>query len=97
MDCDYCSYEGTCGCTATAVVVDNKYPEYIFTANAGDARIIASFNNKVIRLTRDHKPSEESEKARIEAKGSFVATIFGVARVAGQLAVSRAIGDADYK
>lgn len=43
-------------------------------------------------LTRDHHPSRDDEKARIEAAGGFV-RVWGVPRVNGILAVSRSIGD----
>lgn len=43
-------------------------------------------------LTRDHHPDREDERARIEASGGFV-RVWGVPRVNGILAMSRAIGD----
>lgn len=43
-------------------------------------------------LTRDHHPSRDDEKSRIEAAGGFV-RVWGVPRVNGILAVSRSIGD----
>jgi serine/threonine protein phosphatase PrpC len=47
-------------------------------------------------LSLDHKPSRRAEKRRIEALGGRI-TYFGVPRVNGVLAVSRAIGDSAYK
>jgi serine/threonine protein phosphatase PrpC len=47
-------------------------------------------------LTRDHKPNDPDEERRINAKGGYVATIAGVPRVIGELAVSRSIGDTRY-
>jgi serine/threonine protein phosphatase PrpC len=64
----------------------------------------------VVQLTVDHKPSIPAEKARICAAGGFVVQLpvppgqpgfegraFGPARVNGELAVSRALGDFAYK
>lgn len=48
-------------------------------------------------LTRDHHPDREDEKARIEASGGSVLTLYGVPRVNGRLAMSRAIGDVYFK
>lgn len=44
-------------------------------------------------MSNDHKPTLETEKARITAAGGFVD--FG--RVNGNLALSRAIGDFEFK
>ncbi|MCO5564786.1 hypothetical protein L7F22_018454 [Adiantum nelumboides] len=48
-------------------------------------------------LTIAHHPGRVDEKFRIEAAGGFVSTWDGIARVNGQLAVSRALGDAAFK
>merc|ERR1740123_2687411 len=49
-------------------------------------------------LTTDHKPNHPDEKARIERNGGRVEEAMGgVPRVNGDLAVSRAFGDAQYK
>jgi len=48
-------------------------------------------------LTTDHKPDHPSERERIERTGGTVQFIQGVARVNGDLAVSRAFGDAPHK
>ena len=48
---------------------------------------------EIIELSHDHKPSNEEEKNRIHAAGSWV--IFN--RINGAIAISRAIGDWEYK
>lgn len=96
MDASFCQKYQQSGCTATAMLFEEGAENCIVTANAGDARIIFR-TNQLKQATLDHKPSSPAEKKRIEEAGSFVTVIFGVARVAGQLAVSRAIGDYDYK
>lgn len=65
----------------------------LYVGNVGDSRIIASINGKAKPLSFDHKPFEENEKRRIYKAGSFVRNN----RVRGQLAVSRAFGDFEYK
>lgn len=78
------------GCTAsTALVSDTK----IYVANAGDSRTVLGVKGRAKPLSFDHKPQNEGEKARITAAGGFVD--FG--RVNGNLALSRAIGDFEFK
>lgn len=48
-------------------------------------------------LTTDHKPDNDIESKRIYRTGGHVEKIMGVARVNGDLAVSRAFGDGQYK
>lgn len=50
-------------------------------------------NGKLIELSHDHKPENDGEMARIKAGGGFVED----GRVQGIIAVSRAIGDWEYK
>jgi serine/threonine protein phosphatase PrpC len=50
-------------------------------------------NFKPVRMTEDHKPSREDEQKRIRDAGGFVINN----RVMGELAVSRAFGDAEFK
>jgi protein phosphatase 2C family protein 2/3 len=79
-------------------------------ANAGDSRSVLGVKGRAKPLSFDHKPQNEGtcssvhqplrqadtrtgEKARISAAGGFVD--FG--RVNGNLALSRAIGDFEFK
>ncbi|CAO3595589.1 unnamed protein product [Absidia cylindrospora] len=79
------------GCTAVTALLtpDNK----LFVANAGDSRSILSTNGQNKALSYDHKPVDRLESQRIVAAGGFVE--FG--RVNGNLALSRAIGDFEFK
>lgn len=81
----------TSGCTAVAAVITDDWR--VFVANAGDSRAVLSANGQVIPLSFDHKPTNQLEMDRISAAGGFVE--FG--RVNGNLALSRAFGDFDFK
>lgn len=62
-------------------------------ANTGDSRaIIVRKNGQTMPLSRDHKPDRNDERDRIARLGGSVVH-WGVWRVEGILAVSRAIGD----
>ncbi|KAF8133793.1 PP2C-domain-containing protein [Boletus edulis] len=79
------------GCTAVAALLthDNK----IYVANAGDSRSVISVKGEVKPLSYDHKPSNDTERARIVGAGGYIE--FG--RVNGNLALSRALGDFEFK
>ncbi|KAI7892521.1 phosphatase 2C-like domain-containing protein [Mucor mucedo] len=79
------------GCTAVAALVTES--DEIIVANAGDSRAVISVGGKVKPLSYDHKPTDEAEMERIINAGGFVE--FG--RVNGNLALSRAIGDFEFK
>jgi len=49
--------------------------------------------NKVVALSEDHKPDDENELKRIEQAGGIVAE----GRINGNLNLSRAIGDLEFK
>jgi protein phosphatase 2C family protein 2/3 len=82
--------EEVSGCTACVGLLNG---ETIYIANAGDSRSVLGVKGRAKPLSFDHKPQNEGEKARITAAGGFVD--FG--RVNGNLALSRAIGDFEFK
>jgi len=84
------SGEDRSGTTAVCVMLS---PEQIFFANCGDSRAILCSDGKVTFSTQDHKPINPEEKARIQNAGGSVM----IQRVNGSLAVSRALGDFEYK
>jgi protein phosphatase 1L len=107
------SYQGS---TAVAIwlheerkiLAENESPSILKTiiaANVGDSRAVLCRNNTAYDLTRDHKPDDPLEQARIEALGGEVVWCGdrdkvgdpilerGIYRVNGNLALSRAIGD----
>ncbi|KAG2217642.1 hypothetical protein INT45_004218 [Circinella minor] len=81
----------TSGCTAVAALLTKD--NVLYVSNAGDSRAIISTNGRAIALSQDHKPVNEKETARIEKAGGHVE--FG--RVNGNLALSRALGDFEFK
>ena len=79
------------GCTACVCLIT---PDSVYCANAGDSRaILVNKAGKVTELSFDHKPENDGEMKRIKAGGGFVED----GRVQGIIAVSRAIGDWEYK
>ncbi|TDH14870.1 hypothetical protein EPR50_G00025620 [Perca flavescens] len=78
------------GSTAAAVLTS---PCYIYFINCGDSRTVLCRNGKVVFYTEDHKPFNPREKERIQNAGGSVT----LQRVNGSLAVSRALGDFDFK
>ncbi|TVY57006.1 Protein phosphatase 2C-like protein [Lachnellula cervina] len=82
--------EEVSGCTASVGILSATK---IYVGNAGDSRSVLGVKGRAKPLSFDHKPQNEGEKARITAAGGFVD--FG--RVNGNLALSRAIGDFEFK
>jgi len=86
------------GCTA-CYFISTKGPRVgdfsLKVANVGDSRIIVGKNGgaECISMTEDHKPSIPAERERIERCGGQVYQD----RVDGALAMSRAMGDFEYK
>lgn len=89
------------GCTAVTALIrwepesenDSNRKRLLYCANAGDARAVLCRNGKAIRLTYDHKGSDEQESKRILSAGGFMMNN----RVNGVLAVTRALGDSSMK
>lgn len=94
------SYQGS---TAVVLYIMTQHnDDVVWVANVGDSRAVLSHQSRAVPLTRDHKPNDPHERARIEAAGGTVeldgfldpqGVPFGCYRVNGNLAMSRAIGD----
>lgn len=82
------------GCTACSAIITQTE---IIVANSGDSRAVLAkkTGDKFLAfdMSEDHKPELPEEKRRIEKAGGFV----DENRVKGILALSRAIGDLEYK
>ncbi|CAN0247594.1 unnamed protein product [Lampetra fluviatilis] len=78
------------GSTAVALLAS---PRRLYFINCGDSRGVLSRGGRVHLSTEDHKPCNPREKERIQNAGGSVM----IQRVNGSLAVSRALGDFDYK
>lgn len=92
--------------SGTTAVVAVSFGDKLWIANAGDSRAILVRGGEIEFTTKDHKPDVKEERERIEKAGSYVYTCSSCeppasckhsARVDGNLAVSRAIGDALFK
>ncbi|KAM6491095.1 Protein phosphatase 2C (PP2C)-like domain containing protein [Amanita muscaria] len=83
------------GATAVAALLtaDNKIYVVSPNANAGDSRSVIDIKGEAKPLSFDHKPTNEPERARICAAGGYIEC----ERVNGNLALSRALGDFQYK
>lgn len=68
----------------------------LYTGWLGDSAAVLVRRGKALTIVEPHKPNRPDEKVRIESLGGSVIH-WGTWRVNGQLAVSRAIGDSDYK
>lgn len=82
--------EDKSGSTAVACLVS---PTHIYLINCGDSRSLVCSDNQIVLCTYDHKPINPAERERIHNAGGSVM----IQRVNGSLAVSRALGDFEYK
>jgi len=78
------------GSTALCVAVEGNE---LIVANCGDCRAILCQAGQTVALTRDHRPTDDIEQQRIINQGG---TVIG-GRLQGQLAVSRAFGNYEFK
>ena len=70
----------------------SKARRQVITSHVGDSRAVMITETDSFDLTADHKPSNPSEKERVELEGGRIIQ-YGVLRVQGILAVTRALGD----
>jgi len=86
------------GCTAVCILLSERE---VVCANAGDSRAILCRKGKPVELSHDHKPNDVEERQRIEAAGGRVEEMTVGKRVHyrvnGNLNLSRAIGDMEFK
>ncbi|EDO16429.1 hypothetical protein Kpol_1030p39 [Vanderwaltozyma polyspora DSM 70294] len=80
------------GCTATSLLI-SKLNKVLLCGNSGDSRTVLSTSGYAKALSFDHKPTLASENSRIVAADGFVE----MDRVNGNLALSRALGDFEFK
>jgi serine/threonine protein phosphatase PrpC len=78
------------GCTCCVAIITRTE---IYVANAGDTRCVIAAKGRAKDLSTDHKPDLPNEKRRVQRAGGFVEE----GRVNGIIAISRAIGDWEYK
>jgi len=109
LDQEFLDSQQPSGSTGTFVLVQPSDSEEgrfkLRVGNIGDSRVLLGrADGSIVEgpgtdggLTTDHKPDVASERERIERTGGSVQFIQGVARVNGDLAVSRAFGDAQHK
>ncbi|KAF5307987.1 hypothetical protein FQR65_LT06555 [Abscondita terminalis] len=83
------------GTTALCALLKPK-EKNLYIAWVGDSQAVLVSQGQCIQCVQPHKPCREDEKLRIEQEGGTV-MYWGTWRVNGQLAVSRAIGDVEYK
>ena len=83
--------QDTSGSTMCAVVIDQQ--GILTCSNLGDSRALLCRAGKAVPLSRDQKADSPSEIGRIVESGGFVTD----GRVMGDIAVSRAFGDIDFK
>jgi len=98
LDCEYLALNKESGSTGTYFIANiekgSAGPTFnVQVGNVGDSRVICCRDGTAIPMTTDHKPTLDEEKARIVACGGEVVN----GRVDGNLAVSRAYGDKQYK
>jgi len=79
--------------SGSTVICSFLTPTHIIVGNCGDSRAMLAGNRSVRFASQDHKPSNDIEIKRIQAAGGFVE----MGRVCGNLAVSRALGDYEFK
>lgn len=81
--------QDTSGCTAVCAFVS---PTHIFIANCGDSRAVLYGRTSIRFFSDDHKPFKPNERVRILNAGGTATQ-----RINGTLAVSRALGDFEFK
>lgn len=82
--------EDLAGTTACVALMRNNT---LYVANAGDSRCVLARAGRAIDMSVDHKAELLSEQARVRKAGGYIED----GRVNGQLAITRSIGDFEFK
>ncbi|CAH1100487.1 unnamed protein product, partial [Psylliodes chrysocephalus] len=93
---DKCKVEHLSSGTTAVVALLRPKEKTCYVAWAGDSQALLVNRDRALQLVNPHKPCRMDERERIEKRGGCVIK-WGTWRVNGQLAVSRAIGDPEYK
>jgi len=95
LNCDKKFVETTkkSGTTMVCTLIKDSH---IYAAWIGDSHAVLVRGGHCLKIMEPHKPNREDECKRIESLGGAIIH-YGTWRVNGQLAVSRAIGDGEYK
>jgi len=92
-DADFTASSKKSGSTAVCALIRD---DTIYIAWLGDSTATLVREGVTVKVMDSHKPDRPDERARVEGLGGTVIH-WGAWRVNGQLAVSRAIGDGEYK
>ena len=65
----------------------------LYVANIGDTRAVLSVGKTAVRMSKDHKASDEDEQQRIKGAGGIIFR----GRLDGVLGVTRAFGDFEFE
>mmetsp|Transcript_6914 Transcript_6914/g.8434 ORF Transcript_6914/g.8434 Transcript_6914/m.8434 type:complete len:440 (+) Transcript_6914:114-1433(+) len=92
IDRKLCAEHSRCGSCAIVCLIHHPTQE-LWIANVGDSRAVLSRGGRAVSLSTIQKPTNPVESARIKRAGGFIFR----GRVNGELAVSRAFGDGQFK
>jgi serine/threonine protein phosphatase PrpC len=83
------------GSTGTIVHIlwENDITLVVYTGNVGDSRVSLISKNHIIRLSYDHRMSDQKEKERIIQSGLEIIND----RIGGELMLTRVFGDYEFK
>ena len=83
------------GSTGTIVHIlwENDTTLVVYTGNVGDSRVSLISKNHIIRLSYDHRMSDQKEKERIIQSGLEIIND----RIGGELMLTRVFGDYEFK
>jgi serine/threonine protein phosphatase PrpC len=84
--------QGSTG-TIIHIIRENNNRLFVFNGNVGDSRVSLISSKKIIRLSQDHRTTDNEERKRVISEGGMVFNN----RVNGELMLTRSFGDFDFK